>query len=170
MGGKGSTSLAKIHVPPSSAPGEKRSILSFISETAAAIFGMSRSSASMCNSPAACAPHESFMQMVTASPPASNSATGSKPVSTIDAPVSTLSSTPPSTSAALASDAMHHQLDLTAYAVKHKHRMVRSRLYFSSESHLHAMLNILRFGAYGEFVAKSHAVRMYVTTVVLRRR
>ena len=43
------------------------------------------------------------------------------------------------------------QIDYTHAAVKSPNRSVRSRLYFSSESHLHAFVNILRFGSYGEF-------------------
>ena len=46
---------------------------------------------------------------------------------------------------------MSYQIDQAQTNVKSSHRSVRSRLYFSSESHLHAFVNILRFGSYGEF-------------------
>ncbi len=48
-------------------------------------------------------------------------------------------------------DSHQHQIDLSLANVKNPNRMVKSRLYFSSESHLHAIFNLLFYGGYGDF-------------------
>ena len=74
-----------------------------------------------------------------------------------------------------------HQLDHSVYTgVRTPHRHVRTRLYFTSESHIHSLFNVLRWGSSGaigepctlfsdEAHALFHNVELgYLTHIVLR--